>query len=225
MHQSIDKKNKITLYFIFLFVLSTTSGKFQVEQKNYSSKINKIDIIGLSNNKNLKILDTLNNFFYQNILMIKKNEINKIIAKHNIIEEFSIRKIYPSRLDIKITATKLVAKISGDKQLFVGANGKLIINNKNDIKLPYIFGKFNSKEFLEFKKNIDRSKFNFIEFKKIYFFPSNRWDILTNDDILIKLPQKNIIESLSLAHSIISNDQFIYKNIVDLRISNQLILR
>ena len=72
MHQSIDKKNKITLYFIFLFVLSTTSGKFQVEQKNYSSKINKIDIIGISNNKNLKILDTLNNFFYQNILMIKK---------------------------------------------------------------------------------------------------------------------------------------------------------
>jgi cell division protein FtsQ len=225
MHQSIGKKNKITLYFIFLFVLSTTSGKFQVEQKNYSSKINKIDIVGLSNNKNLKILDTLNNFFYQNILMIKKNEINKIITKHNIIEEFSIRKIYPSRLDIKITATKLVAKISGDKQLFVGANGKLIINNKNDIKLPYIFGEFNSKEFLEFKRNIDSSKFNFIEFKKIYFFPSNRWDILTNDDILIKLPQKNIIESLSLAHSIISNDQFIYKNIVDLRISNQLILK
>ena len=49
-----------------------------------------------------------------------------------------------------------------------------------------------------------QSKFTFTEFKTLYFFPSNRWDILTNDDILIKLPQDNISKSLNLAYKIMN---------------------
>ena len=48
MHQSIDKKNKVVIYLIFLFILSTTSGKFTEKQKDYSLKINKINVEGLS---------------------------------------------------------------------------------------------------------------------------------------------------------------------------------
>ena len=39
------------------------------------------------------------------------------------------------------------------------------------------------------KNKIELSNFTFSQFKMLYFFPSNRWDILTYDDILIKLPQ------------------------------------
>ena len=180
MHQSTDKK-KIVIYIIFLFILSTTTVKYSKQQENSFLRINKIHVVGLSNSKNLEIQRDLNNIFYRNILLLSKKEINKIINKHNIIEEYNIRKIYPSTLNINIKPTKIVAKVTNDgNKLIVGANGKLISGEVNNKILPHIFGEFNIKNFLEFKKNVDRSKFNFTEFKSIYFFPSNRWDIFND---------------------------------------------
>ena len=37
MHQSTGKKNKIIIYLLFLFILSTTSAKFINDQKKLSS--------------------------------------------------------------------------------------------------------------------------------------------------------------------------------------------
>ena len=39
MHQSIGKKNKIIIYLLFLFILSTTSAKFINDQKKFLSKV------------------------------------------------------------------------------------------------------------------------------------------------------------------------------------------
>ena len=225
MHQLIDKKNKIIIYLLFLLILSTTSVKFKENQNSYSFKINQINIEGLSGADNSKIYNDLNDIFYKNILLVGKNEIQKVISKYNIIEEYTIKKIYPSTINIKIKPTKFVAKLSNNNQLLVGANGKLIADKRNKEILPYIFGKFNSENFLIFKKNIVLSKFNFTNFKMLYFFPSNRWDILTNDNILIKLPQDNISESLNLAYKIINDNNFKNKNLIDLRVNNNLIIK
>ena len=223
MHQLIDKKNKIIIYLLLLFILSTTSGKYLENQSSYFSKIDQINIIGLSNTDNLKISEELNNLFYKNILFVEKEEIKKVIRKYNIIEEYSIKKIYPSTININIKPTKFIARLSINDQL-VGGNGKLINDKKNSEILPYIFGTFNSQDFLNFKENIEKSKFNFSQFKTLYFFPSKRWDILTNDDILIKLPQNNFSKSLNLAYKIISSDDIRNKNLIDLRIDNHLIM-
>ena len=224
MHQLIDKKNKIVLYLLLLVILSTTSGKFIENQNSFFSKINQINIEGLSNIDNSKIFKDLNNLIYVNILLVNKEEIHKIIDKYNIIEEYSIKKIYPSTININIKPTKFVARLSSSDQL-VGANGKLIKGDYNSEILPYLFGEFNSKDFLNFKKNITKSKFTFTKLKTLYFFPSNRWDILTNDNILIKLPQKNISKSLDLVHMIINSNNFKDKKFIDLRINNHLIMK
>ena len=221
MHQLINKKNKIIIYLLLLFALSTTTQKFKKNQSDFSSTINNIKIEGLSSTNNLKIFNELNDLFYKNILLVDKEEIQKVINKYNIIDEYSVKKIYPSKINIKIKQTKFVARLSVNNQL-VGANGKLIKDKENNEILPYIFGKFNSQEFLYFKKNIDQSKFTFTKIKTIYSFPSNRWDILTNNDILIKLPQNNFSESLNLAYKIINNNDFKNKNLIDLRINNRL---
>ena len=224
MHQSIDKKNKIIIYVLLLFILSTTNGNFLEKQKSYSSTINEINIEGLSITDNSKIYNQLNNLFYKNILLVGKEEISEVIKKYNIIEAYNAKKIYPSTINISIKPTIFVARLSGNDQL-VGANGKLIEDRDNDEILPYIFGEYNSRDFLIFKNNINKSKFTFTEFKTLYFFPSNRWDILTNDDILIKLPQDNFSTALNLAHKIISNDNLENKKLIDLRVNNHLILK
>ena len=224
MHQLVDKKNKIIIYLISLLILSTTNGKFVKNQNVYFSTINQINIKGLSNTDNKKIYNELNSLFYQNILFVGKKKIQRVISKYNIIEEYNIKKIYPSTININIKPTKFIAKLSNNDQL-VGANGKLIEDRDNNEILPYIFGEYNSRDFLIFKNNINKSKFTFTEFKTLYFFPSNRWDILTNDDILIKLPQDNFSTALNLAHKIISSDNLENKKLIDLRVNNHLILK
>jgi len=224
MHQLIGKKNKIIIYLLFLFILSTTSSKFTENQDSYSTPINQINVKGLSIIENKKILNQVKHLFYKNILLVGKKDIQKIISKYNIIEEFSVKKIYPSTININIKSTKFVARLSNTDQL-VGANGKFIEDKENKIMLPYIFGKFNSQDFLNLKNKIVKSKFTFKKFKTLYFFPSNRWDILTNDNILIKLPQDNVTESLNLAFKIISSNDFKNKNLIDLRMNNHLVIK
>jgi cell division protein FtsQ len=224
MLQLIDKKNKIIIYLLLFFILSTTGGKYVENPNSYSSTINQINIEGLSDTENSKIFNELNNLFYKNILLVRKEEIERVMWRYNIIEEYSIKKIYPKTINIKIKPTKYMARLSNNNQL-VGANGKIIEDKKNNEILPYIFGEFNSADFLNFKKNITKSKFTFIKFKTLYFFPSNRWDILTNNDILIKLPQENLSESLNLAFDIINNNKFKNKNLIDLRVSDHLIIK
>ena len=225
MHQSIDKKNKVIIYLVFLLILSTTKGKILEQQKRYSLKINNIKVYGLTNSKNLEIKNDLKDFFHKNIFFIGKEEINKIINKHNIVEEYNIKKIYPSTLNIDIKSTKIVAKITNYNNLVVGSNGKLISSEQTDKILPYIYGEFDSQKFLKFTQSIELSKFNFAEFKAVYFFPSNRLDIVTTDDVLIKLPEDNVSKSLNKAYKIITSTQFKDKNIIDLRVKNHLIIK
>ena len=220
----IDKKNKIIIYLFFLLILSTTSGKYTENQKYYSPTINQINIVGLSDSDNNKIYNELHNLFYKNILLIGTEEIQKVINKYNIIEEYSIKKIYPSTININIKQTKFIARLSSNDHI-IGENGKLIEDKENNEILPYIFGEFNSQYFLIFKTNITKSKFDFTKFKTLYFFPSNRWDILTNEDILIKLPQDHLSESLNLAYKIINSNEFKNKNLIDLRVNSHLIIK
>ena len=225
MHQSTDKKNKIIIYLLFLFILSTTSAKFINDQNALSSSVSKINITGLSERKNLEILNNLNNILYKSIFVISKDEIKKILEKHNIIQEFSIKKIYPSTLKIEIKPTKFIARVSNNGQYLVGANGKLIEDRNNSELLPYIFGEFNSQHFLSFKQNIEKSIFSFSNLKTLYFFPSGRWDILTDNDILIMLPQEHLVTSLNLSKKLIDNDNFKDNKFIDLRVRNHLVTK
>ena len=225
MHQSIGKKNKIIIYLLFLFILSTTSAKFINDQNTKSSSVSKINTTGLSERKNLEISNNLNNFLYESIFAISKDEIKKILEKHNIIQEFNIKKIYPSTLNIEIKPTKFIARVFNNGQYLVGANGKLIEDKNNNELLPYIFGEFNSLDFLSFKQNIEKSIFSFSNLKTLYFFPSGRWDILTNNDILIRLPQEHIVTSLNLSKKLIDNDNFKDNKFIDLRVKNHLVAK
>lgn len=225
MHQLIGKKNKIAIYIIFLLILSTTSNKKIVNQKSYLTTINEITVVGLSDDNNIQIKNKLSYLFYESIFIISKKKIDKIISKFNIIEEYNVKKIYPSEIKINISPTKFVAKTYANNELIVGANGKILTNKKTSKILPMIVGKFDAKKFLEFKNYIDSSEFDFSRFKSVTFYPSNRWDVLTLDNILIKLPEKNLKNSLKLAHKIIKNNQFKNNKIIDLRISDHIIIK
>ena len=224
MLQSIDKKNKIIIYLIFLLLLSTTSNKSLEFHQNYSAKIDKIEVSGLSNSVNSQIRNKLEKLLNTSIFFINKDKIDKIISKYNLVELYNVKKIYPRKIDVKIEQTKFIAKISGSNQVIVGSNGKLV---KQDIKerLPFLFGKLHSYNFLEFKKIIDNSRFIFNDLKSVSFYPSKRWDITTSENVLINLPQDNLLQSLNLAYKIIIDDNFKEIRIIDLRVKNHVVIK
>ena len=103
------------------------------------------------------------------------------------------------------------------------------IDETKDTKIQYNKNMFNKLtdnyiDFIKLKKIIDESKFSFEQIESFYYFPSNRWDIKTKDGFLIKLPEKNIAESLKFAAIIKINEKFKDKKIIDLRISNNIVL-
>jgi cell division protein FtsQ len=225
MHQLIDKKNKIIIYFIFLIILSSVTNKSLENQDSSFIKIKKINVSGLSNNNNLKIKKKLSELLSKNIFLINKENIKKKIVQYNLVEEYNIKKIYPNQIDIKIKQTKFIAKIKKKNYFLIGSNGKLISNEYTNETLPFFFGKFNSERFLRFKEIVNNSEFKFKNFKSIFFYSSNRWDVQTNDDVLIKLPEKNLLKALKVAHKIINNNKFEDRRVIDLRISNHIIMQ
>ena len=105
-----------------------------------------------------------------------------------------------------------------------GSSFNTLFVSYSNKSLPYVFGKIKIKDFIEFKKIIAKSKFNFEEISELYFFPSGRWDIKSKKGILIKLPETNLLKALNLGHQITTNEIFKNDKIIDLRIYNHVIL-
>ena len=223
MHQSIDKKNKVLLYLILLLILSTINNKKIDNQNKNLTKVTIINVSGLSEDKNLQIINKINKLINKNIFFINKKKINNIISGYNLVEQYSAKKVYPSTINIKIKPAKLIAVKNDDPKIFIGSNGKLIFDENMKKELPILFGEFNSKKFLEFSNVIKNSDFQFSDFKSIVFYVSKRWDIKTNNNILIKLPEKDIPEALKNAFMILKNNKLEINRVIDLRIPNRII--
>ena len=225
MLQQIDKKQKLFIYLFFLFLLTTFNNLSLSNSEYLKLKINQIKVSGLNSENNLKISEEFNKLVYQkNIFFISKDYFINILEKNNLIHSFKVTKIYPNSIEVQVKKTELLAVTNrNNKKFFIGSNGKLINFESYNKSLPYVFGKIKIKDFIEFKKIIAKSKFNFEEISELYFFPSGRWDIKNNKGILIKLPETNLLKALNLAHQITTNEIFKNDKIIDLRIYNHVI--
>jgi len=221
MHQLISKK--VIIYLCLFFLLATVNNSSIINLR--LPKIEKIKISGFSLDQNTHVRDIIESLKSKNIFFINQFEIKKDIFSDNIIEELNIFKNYPSTLivDIKKTQFLAVTKKDGD-DYFIGRNGKLIKKNQSISKLPYVFGDLNINDFLEFKKNIDNSNFEYKQILNLYYYKSKRWDIETSTGYLIKLPRENIGEVLNLFNRLSKEKNFNNKKTIDFRQKGQIIL-
>ena len=221
MHLLISKK--ITIYLLlFCFLVSINN----ISLMNISfPKISKIEIIGLNLDEKKKIENIINDANFKNIFYLDKQYLKKKINSINIIEQFEIFKNYPSTLKIFIKKTKILAQTKRNGfDYFIGSNGKLIRNNNLETDLPFIFGDLSLNEFLNFKNEIDKSKFDFKNITKLYYFKSKRWDIETSEGYLIKLAKDDVQKDLNLFVRLSDENKFKNKLIIDFRQKDQIIL-
>ena len=221
MHQR--KSKKILIYFFLLIIISSTHN---ISLRNLEfQKVKNIEVSGLGEMENKLIIDQIKNLNLNNIFFINKAEINNLISSNPLIEKYQIFKSYPSAIKIMIKKTNFIAKINHNNEIFViGSNGKLIPNNFQAFDLPYVFGKPEIKEFLNFKQIIDQSKFSFDEVDSLYFFLSKRWDIKLKNNILLKLPNNLTQEYLNNLYQFLEMHNGENLTTVDARLENKIIL-
>ena len=214
---------KIILYIFLIIFLSTLNNKFfsKIKFKN----IDKITIRGLEGEEKRDLLNNLELLNLKNIFFLNKYKLIKKLEANELIDNYTVFKKYPSSLEIRINKTKFLANVFKDGKSFVlGSNGKLIQTVDKNNNLPNIYGDYSKDSFFSLIKSIKKSNFKLFEIKNLYFFKSGRWDIETIDNMIIKLPKKNLENSLNLSFDLISNKKFKNIKILDLRQDNQVVI-
>lgn len=221
MHQ---RKGKKVLIYFFLLLLVGSINNIELSKIKFQG-IKDIKVLGLGNENNFKLSEEIKSLNKKNIFFIKDKEINEIINSNSAVEKYEVFIKYPSSLIINLEKTKLLAKIyNGEKIFFFGSNGKLLKSDTSNNQLPFIFGNPTIEEFIEFKKIIESSEFSYDRIKNFYFFNSKRWDLELKNDIIVKLPQKDVSSSLKLISEFLINKNIKDIKIIDARVKNQIIL-
>ena len=226
MLQLIDR-GKIYFYIALLLILLSIHNLNSINFLNNFFKIKKIHLISdIEKNLSEEIVASLNNFYNFNIFSINSSEIHQILDDYNFIDEYKIRKEYPSVIKIELKQTKILAYFFEDSEkILIGENKKKIRNNEIDLdNLPFIVGKVNINEFFVLKKKLIENGFELNDFDTFYFFKSKRWDLSYKEKIIVKLPINDIDFSLTLFRGMLENSSIQGVKVIDLRIKNSIII-
>ena len=219
-----SRKSKKVLIYIFLLILFGSINNINLNESKLK-QIQKINIFGLNKEENKLLLKKIENLNLENIFLINKKDLNELINSNSLVEKYEIFKRYPNTIEVKIDKTNFFAKINKNGKIFlIGSNGKLTPAKFNNHDLPFIFGKPNINEFLNFKKKIDKSNFLYEQIEELYFFPSKRWDLKLKSNILLKLPNNFKQEALNNLNKFLKNYDGEKFTLIDARIENQIIL-
>ena len=218
-------KNRLLSALILLLLLST----YNIQNTfSLSSKI-KIQEVIVENNLILdeQMIKKKLSFLYRtNIFLLNTDKIASELKGIDFINSFEIKKLYPDKIKIKVFEKKPIAVIQNKqvKKYFTNS-GEIInfIDLKEYNDLPIVFG--DKENFLIFYQKLKQANFPINEVKKFYLFESKRWDLITNNDQVIKLPIKNYESSLNNFIDLKKKPNFQKFKTFDYRIKDQLILK
>ena len=219
----LSKDKKIVTYLFLLIIFGSINNKYLTSTNFF--EIKNLGLVGLNSEEKNNLLSNFEKIKKKNIFFLERKELIKILNSNNLIESFVINKNYPSDVNIVIKKTTFLANIKIlEENFFIGSNKKLIKSPANDPSLPTVYGNPSLKDFFLINEKILKSSIELNEIKKLYFFPSKRWDLELKDGTLLKLPINNSIKSLNKYFEIKDLPQFSNVKIFDMRISNQIII-
>ena len=192
----ISKDKRILIYLFLLILFGSINNKYFTNISFF--KIKNTKLVGLNDVEKSNLLTEFEIIKKKNIFFLQKKELIKILNSNDLIESFLINKNYPSDINIIIQKTNFLANINIlDENFLIGSNKRLIKSKLSDPNLPTVLGNPSLKDFFLINDEILKSSIKLTGIKKLYFFPSKRWDLELNSGILIKLPMSNPINSLN----------------------------
>jgi len=215
---------KRTVIAIALLLLFSTITLQKIEISKFNIKEIKIENnFILKENEIKKLLIPL---YEKNLFFLSNAEIENALMQNSFIESFNIKKKYPQILRIKIFEKKPIAIVFYKKKNYYLSKKIELIEFTKLPKyedLPYVIGDY--KKFKELFVTLEKLNFPLNTVKRFALYESNRWDIETKNNQIIKLPVINFEESLNNYLNMNTKSEFKKYRIFDFRINNQLILK
>tara|TARA_A100001015_G_scaffold290405_1_gene363374 strand:+ start:338 stop:1033 length:696 start_codon:yes stop_codon:yes gene_type:complete len=220
-------KYKLYLYLFFFIFLSSILNFQILEDYQDKFRLKNIIINGLSHNEKKDIQIELNKLKNVNIFHLKEDKVLEKLTNFNFLENIYVNKILPSSININILKTSILGKtiIKGNK-FYIGKNGNFInaklLPEQNN--LASVYGDFQIEEYLSLIKLLKKQGIDKTNIKEYYYYKNKRWDLLFSNNLTLMLPSKNEEESIKIYKKLLDNNNLININIIDLRVSNQIIL-
>ena len=226
MPQSISKYKLYLYFFFFIFLSSIFNFKIFDNYKNKFS-LKKININGLPYNEKKKIQIELNKLKNQNIFSLKKDKVLEKLANFKFLEKIYVNKVIPSSININISKTPILGKtIIKGKKFYIGKNGNFINSNllSEQNNLPSVFGDFQIDEYINLINKLKKQEIEIGNIKRYYYYKNKRWDLLFTNNLTLMLPSEREEESIKIYKKLLDNNSLMNIKIIDLRVSNQIIL-
>ena len=221
MHLKIDKNFKFFTYCLIILFLTSINNYNLYNKKIFY--IDKVEVNGFSDKKNLLINNEIKDILDKNIFFIKKNNFNKFFDR-NDIKDLSIKKIYPNKLIINFIPAKPICIILlEDYKIILGDNGKKLNKEKIEKKIPKVSGSKNFNYIFKVINLLKLSKLDYNTIDEIVFFKSGRFDIKLENEILIKFPIKYTEDIINYSSNLLIDKKFVNSKIIDLRLENKII--
>ncbi len=222
-------------YFFYLFFIQQKFSKnyvyfIQKYSNTYNFNLINIEINNLNNLNELDVLSYFDEYKGKSIFLIPIKRIAKDMQLNKWIKELNIQSDYKNTIKVFIEEEQPLG-------VYI-YNNQRILFSKNQVLLKTLTNKEEFNELINFygQNSINNSKAlisiieNYLirDVKKAIFIENRRWDLLLKNNILLKMPEKNMINALK-------NYNKIYKNVsnkdlkdiesIDLRINNQAIIK
>ena len=73
-------------------------------------------------------------------------------------------------------------------------------------------------------KKLKKNEIDLANIKRYYYYKNKRWDLLFSNNLTLMLPSKRDEESIKIYKKLLDNNDLMNIKIIDLRVSNQIIL-
>ena len=217
----IDKHFRFFIYFIIIVFLTSINNYNSYNKKIFN--IDKVEVNGFSEKKNIIIKNEIKNILGKNIFFLKKNYFKKLFNR-NDTKDLIIKKVYPNKLIINFIPSKPVCVILfKDSKIILGDNGKKLNIETIEKKLPKVSGSKNFSNILKVVNMLKLSKLDYDKIDEIIFFKSGRFDINLENKTLIKFPIRYTKEIINYSSYLLNDKRFVNSKVIDLRLENKII--
>jgi len=231
-------RQRIVKYINLLFLLLLVSClvlflvfKFNPYLLNNFFKIKDIKIVGTekTNPHELKKILSSN---IKNLITFDKDHAKSLLEEVGWVKRANIKKIYPNTLIINIIESDPFAIFYKNQDIFlIDIDGQIISPNPDINEYESLLTVRGEKAEIKLSKIIKEININFPDVRnkvnELEFVDKRRWNLFLSNNLLVKLPDTEINESLKNLKKLFDDKQILDSNIieVDLRIKGRAIIK
>ena len=194
-------------------------------------KVKNIKIVGTEKTNPYELRKILSSNL-NNLIIFDKDHAKSLLEEVGWVKRANIKKIYPNTLSINIIESDPFAIFYQDQDVFlIDIDGEIISLNPDINKYESLLTVRGEKAEVKLSEIIKEININFPELRNkingLEFIDKRRWDLFLLSDLLVKLPDIEINESLKNLKKLFEDNQILDSNIieVDLRIKGRAVIK